>query len=330
MINTKLIYKNRRLNLFKDKITTKKNEILIEVKSCGICGSDLKLLDFGNSRVKSGTVIGHEISGKIIEHNKKVSNKNVILGADIPVDFKKDFALGHEIDGGFQKFLSIEKKYFNKVPNFITKKKIDYNLASLSEPLACCLNGFERMSFRADKNVIIFGAGPIGYLIAKLSIYYGSKKVFLVDGNKKRLNLGFKNKKLIKLNLNNFKKQLNKNLGKKEQIDYGFVACNSPKAQQEILDLIRDGGTVNFFSGLKNKKKKVKVNLDTNIIHYKQLKIVGSHGCTKKNLISAAKLIVNKKIDLSKIITDKYSIKNYAAAFKKFKSGNSLKVIINP
>ena len=330
MINTKLIYKNKKLNLFKDKITKKKNEILIEVKSCGICGSDLKLLDFGSSRVKNGTVIGHEISGKIIDYNNKVSNKNVILGADIPVDFKKDFALGHEIDGGFQKFLSIEKKYFDKVPNFITKKKIDYNLASLSEPLACCLNGFERMSFKPDKNVIIFGAGPIGYLIAKLSIYYGSKKVFLVDGNKKRLNLGFKNKKLIKLNLNNFKKKIYKNLAKKEQIDYGFVACNSPKAQQEILDLIREGGTVNFFSGLKNKKKKVKVNLDTNIIHYKQLKIVGSHGCTKKNLISAAKLIVNKKIDLSKIITDKYNIKNYAAAFKKFKSGNSLKVIINP
>ena len=70
--------------------------------------------------------------------------------------------------------------------------------------------------------------------------------------------------------------------------------------------------------------------MDTNIIHYKQLKIVGSHGSTKKNLITAAKLIVNKKINLSKIITNKYSIKNHAAAFKKSRSGDSLKVIINP
>ncbi len=330
MINTKLIYKNKKLNLTKEKKLTKKSEILIEVKSCGICGSDLKILDFGSSRVKNGTVLGHEISGKIIKNNKKNSKKNVILGADIPIKFKKDFALGHEIDGGFQKYLSIEKKYFKKVPNFITKKKIDYDLASLSEPLACCLNGFERMSFRANKNVVIFGAGPIGYLIAILSIYYGSNKVFLIDGNQRRLDLGFKNKKLFKLNLKNFSKNINNNLSKKEQIDYGFVACNSPKAQQEILNLIKEKGTINFFSGLKNNKKKVKVNLDTNIIHYKQLKIVGSHGSTKKNLITAAKLIVNKKINLSKIITNKYSIKNHAAAFKKSRSGDSLKVIINP
>ena len=70
MINTKLIYKNKKLNLSKEKKINKKSEILIEVKSCGICGSDLKILDFGSSRVKSGTVLGHEISGKIIINNK--------------------------------------------------------------------------------------------------------------------------------------------------------------------------------------------------------------------------------------------------------------------
>ena len=331
MHNTQLVLNNKKLRLAKSKLNLEKNDILIEVKSCGICGSDLKILEHGSSRVKNGTIMGHEVSGKIINLKKNNSQKNIILGADIPMINEENFAIGHEIDGGFQKFLKIKKKFFNKIPNYITKKKINYDLASLSEPVACCLNGFERMSFQKNKNVVIFGAGPIGYIIAALSLYFRSKKVFIIDSNQKRLNLGIINKKLFKLSLKNYKKKILKILNKtKEQIDYGFVACNSAKAQNEILKLVKEKGTVNYFSGLKNKKKKVNVNLNTNLIHYKQLNLVGSHGSTKKNLLKAAKLIVGKKINLSKIITNKYNIKNHTSAFKKFKSGSSLKVIINP
>ena len=74
MNNFALKYKKKNgLELEQEKIDqTNKNEILIKIHSCGICGSDLKILKKGSSRVKKNTVLGHEMSGEIasVESNK--------------------------------------------------------------------------------------------------------------------------------------------------------------------------------------------------------------------------------------------------------------------
>ena len=70
------------------------DQILIEVQSCGICGSDIKILNHGNPRVSPGRIMGHEISGKVIDVgyrlNKFKIGDKVSIGADIP--FKDDLA----------------------------------------------------------------------------------------------------------------------------------------------------------------------------------------------------------------------------------------------
>jgi len=72
----------------------------------------------------------NEISGKIVKvpKNEKYfkKNSNIVLGADIEDHTKEDFALGHEVDGGFQKFLAIKSNILKKFPHFFTKKKINY------------------------------------------------------------------------------------------------------------------------------------------------------------------------------------------------------------
>ena len=72
------------------------------------------------------------------------------------------------------------------------------------------------------------------------------------------------------------------------------------------------------------------VKINTNLIHYKQLKIVGSHGSEKKHIIKAAKLIIKKKIILDDIITHIYSLKKIKQAFNIMKTGKSIKIIIKP
>jgi len=330
MNNIRILYTKGNLKLEKGIINLNSSKVLIKVKSCGICGSDLKIIKYGSPRVKDNTVLGHELSGTLLNPISLKPIHNIILGADIPNKIDKDLAIGHEINGGFQKYLILSKKIFAKIPKFITSKKINFDHAALCEPIACCLNGFKQMSFKKNKNVIIFGAGPIGFILAKLAIYFKSKNVFIIDTNSSRLKFEINYKNLFKLSYKGYQKQIFKILKKKEQIDYGFVACNSSDAQNEILSTVKKGGTINYFAGLRKEKKKIKVNLDTNLIHYKQLKVVGSHGSTKKNIIDAAKLIVNKKINFSKIITNKYKIQDFKKAIKKFESGKSLKVIIKP
>ena len=330
MLNHKIILKNRKLKLVEAQTKIKSNQVAINVKSCGICGSDLKILKYGSKRVKNNVVLGHEVSGQILDFKKNsVIKKNIILGADIPSKKYKDYAIGHEIDGGFQKFLLLDKKSL-KIPHVTTNKKINYDIASLTEPLACCINGIEKVKFKKSTNTIIYGAGPIGYLLSTLLIYYGAKKVFLVDSNSLRLKIGPKYRNLYKLNIKNYEKEIKKILKNKEKINYGFVACNSPEAQQSVLKIVDNGGVVNYFSGIKQGKSKINVSIDTNLIHYKELSLVGSHGSKKEHIIKAAHLIINKKLKLKKIITNVYDIKKYDLAFKKSENANCLKVVINP
>ncbi len=324
--------KPRKLVFSNSKINLKKDDILIEVKSCGICGSDLKIYNGKNKRVKKNRVIGHEISGRIIETAKNQNyfkrNRNIVLGADIENKNNKDLALGHEIDGGFQKYLKINYKLLQKTPHFITKKKIDYNVASLAEPLACCLNGFEQINFKPNFDVIIFGAGSIGQIIAKLCVYFKCRRVFLTDKNKFKMKNGFKNKKIIKLNFNKLKNRINK---KENKVKYIFVACSSSSAQKQAIDIAKNNTNINFFAGLKKiSGKDPSLRINTNKIHYKQLKIVGSHGSKFKHLKMAGDLLINKKIKLGDIISHVFNLRDYRKAFQKLISGNSLKIIIKP
>ena len=56
------------------------NEALLKVESCGICGSDIKILNHGNKRVKRGQIIGHEISGTIIKINGNLNDFKILVG----------------------------------------------------------------------------------------------------------------------------------------------------------------------------------------------------------------------------------------------------------
>ena len=336
MNNFALQYKKKNtLKFEQQKIgQISKNEVLIKIHSCGICGSDLKILKKGSNRVKKNTVLGHEMSGEIIfaEPGKYFRRgQKIVLGADIPHKLNKDFAFGHEINGGFQKYLRVKSKLLRKAPHYLTKSKINYDTACLAEPLACCLNGLEKINFIPHKNVVIFGAGSIGNLIAKLCLYYKSNKIFLIDKNNFKLSNGVKAKNIFKLNFSNYKKKISYILKKEENIDYCFVACDSADAQNEAINVISKNGSINFFSGLEKKNQKdpfVKIN--TNLIHYKQLKIVGSHGSQKKHVVKAAKLIINGKIVLNDIITHIYSLKKIKKAFNIMKTGKNIKIIIKP
>ena len=321
--------KPKKLIAKKSNLAFKNKDVVIEVKSCGMCGTDLKIFKNGSKRVKKNRVMGHEIAGKIViaPKNQKYFNKNynIVLGADIETEQNKDFALGHEIDGGSQKYLKINSDLLKKIPHFLTRKKINYDVASLTEPLACCLNGLQAINFKKNKNILIFGAGSIGQLISKLCIFYKSKKVFLVDKKTLKLKNSFRHKKLIKLGISKFRNKI------KDKIDYIFVACSSPEAQKNAVEYSDYGTTINFFAGLpKNNGLDPLSKINTNAIHYKQLRIVGSHGSKKEHVEKAAKLIINKKLNLKKLISKIYKIKDYNIAFKKLATGKLTKIVIKP
>lgn len=92
MNNNFLAYDCNDLKFYTKRLVEKKNHTLIKIKSCGICGSDIKIIQGKNKRVKKGRIIGHEISGQICTFYSgkiKTTNRKIFLGADIPNKKKK-------------------------------------------------------------------------------------------------------------------------------------------------------------------------------------------------------------------------------------------------
>lgn len=320
------------------------NEALLRVESCGICGSDIKILKHGNHRIKRGQIIGHEISGKIVKTNKVKEfsvGDRVSIGADIPCKkcdnclnnksdhCTKNLAIGHEFEGGFSQFMVLNSHLLRFGP--IKKiEKLDYDLACMAEPLACCINGFEKVSFRTYEKVLIMGCGPIGLMLAFLAKKRGIKTILMSDISSKRLMMLKKfdfitaavNSKQI--NLTEWIKKRTKNTG----IDLIFTANNNIDSHKEAIKILEPNTVVNFFGGLPARSPNI--SIDTNEVHYKEAVLTGSHGSSPLQHSKAVDIIKENKGFFKKLITKKTTITNYNEAFKLASSPNNLKVIINP
>ena len=309
----------------------------------------MKIFFNGNNRVKSGQIIGHEISGSIMKMGKKVKNfklgQRLAVGADVGCgrgncEYCKNgsvntcdlnLAIGHQFEGGFNQYMKINEKTLFNGPLTKIPKHISFDEAALSEPLACCINGYEKSNVKKKKTILIIGAGPIGYLLCALGRLYESKLIILADYSLSRLkfaNKNLKNISIIDLNKKNLVREVQR-LTKYKLCNYIFTACNSIDAQQQSINLVSKGGVINFFGGLSKNNKK-KLELDSNLIHYKEASITGSHGSTPAQHRYAVKLISRKLINVKPLITDLFSIKDIHLAYNKAISGEGMKVVIKP
>ena len=311
----------------------KKNEALLRVESCGICGSDLKIKKFGNKRVKKGQIIGHEISGQIVEVKGYTYgfnlNDKIALGADIPYESKKDYAIGHELEGGFSQFMVINEDTlkFGPIKKF---KNIDYDIASLAEPLACCINGFEKVSFKRYESILIMGSGPIGVMLSFLAYDLGIKTILMTDISDKRLE-NLNNFSFITNCVNTKKVDLKNWIGKNTDnkgVDLIFTANNNISSHIDALELVRAKTVINFFGGLPSNSDNVEIN--TNQLHYEEAVLTGSHGSTPKQHSHALDLIKNNQSFFKKIISKTFSINDFEEAYRTANDSKVLKIIIKP
>ena len=320
----------KKIELIKNKVSNFENVyLIIKVNSCMICGSDIRIFKEGSSRIKVPRIIGHETSGTVVlsKINKFKVGDKVSLGADI--EKETNFAFGYEIDGGFSQYIFLNKKIAKKAPISKFRKNISFDEAALAEPLACCINGIEKVSLQPKKVVTIFGAGPIGLMIALLAQNLNSKKIFIVDVNSKRLQQA---KKILKCNVIQFnKKKFVKEFYKKNNnmgSDYIFTANPSIETHKLALDIANKGCVINLFGGVS--KKASKINIDSNFIHYNEINLMGSHGSSHLQHKKALSMIDNKMINLKPLISHKIKLKNLIKGYNILLRGEGIKVAIKP
>ena len=181
-------------------------EVLLKIKACGICGSDVpRVLTKGTYHFP--TVAGHEFAGQIVALgegvDKKLLNKRAAVFPLLPcfkceMCGKQQYAscanynyFGSRCDGGFAEYLAAP--VWNVM---VAGDNTDYEELAMTEPCAVALHALRNGGLKAGDTVAIFGSGPIGIMTAQLVEIYGGAPVLIdIDEAKAEFarNLGFKN-----------------------------------------------------------------------------------------------------------------------------------------
>jgi L-iditol 2-dehydrogenase len=322
------------------------NGILVRVKACAVCGSDIRIFHSGNSRVEYPAVIGHEISGEVVEAGKNVSKfkkgDRVAIGADVPCgecafceagignNCQINYAIGYQFQGGFAEYIPLNRITVNYGPVHVIPDNMTWEEGALAEPLGCVLNALELSPVKINDNVVVIGAGPIGCMIVEVAKKMGAAKVILVQRSRKRLETAMKTVHADVFVCSSEEDAVKRVLEETGGLgaDVIFTANPSPEAQQDAIKMAKNRAFVNFFGGLP--KDKSCVTLDTNLIHYKELHITGAHGAMPIHHLKAIQMIASGTIDVKPFISDSFPLDEINEAFRAAESHKGMRMIVKP
>lgn len=318
------------------------DEALLKVRAASICGTDVRMYRNGYKNVSEDNplVLGHEFAGDIVKVGKNVTSltvgqkvavaPNIGCGTcDLCVSGQTHLcntydAFGISMDGGFAEYVKIPENAIRQGNIAPLNEDISYAEAALVEPLSCVYNGQELVGVRPGDDVLIIGMGPIGIMHIMVAKLFGAGKIFVNDLSKERVD---KAKELFQdvYPIYGDVKEAFASYGQ-PGVDLCIIAAPAAEAQAESLNYMNMNGRLLFFGGLPDHKKIVPI--DTNILHYKQLRI---QGCTKQSVYSyrlCAKLVNDKRIPLAKIMSDSYSIEDFQLAMDNAVAAKGLKHMI--
>ncbi len=318
---------------------------MLKVKAAAICGTDLKIFRFGHKRVKFPWIIGHEISGVVEEiddpsgyykvGDRVVLNPTVYCGkcyyckrGMYNICLNPD-SYGYERPGGFSEYMIINEDTIFYRELYHIPNDLSFELAAIVEPFACVINGHKDVKIDPESTVLIIGGGTIGIMHAIYSKERGAKNVFIYDINRVRTEkaLSFPQIDGAFSSLSTLKDTLQEKTGGIGP-DVIIVAAPSPDAQNLALEMVRKRGYVVFFAGIPYGEESISV--DTNLIHYKELKVFGSSNSTGLEMETSLSFIHKHKELFSSFITFRFPLLGAYDAFSSAFLPTSYKVIINP
>ena len=320
---------------------TKSDQVLVEVKACGICGTDLKIVEGGHP-ANDNTILGHEFAGMIREVGESV--QDLKIGDKVVADPNEKcgycincrrglsslceyMALGTTFgifqNGGFAKYCVLPRSALFKLP-----ENIDLTAAALVEPLSCAVHCHNLADVKESDNVVIIGAGPMGLLIESVIRMHPIKRLICIEieewRGQKALELGADF--FINPEAQDVKSEIMR-MTNDEGADVIIDAVGISQTFEMATKIWAPGARLICFGQDYNAEAKIKPN---DIVRY-QRKIIGSYIGYPEDFLDAIELIANKVIDVDKLITNKIPLGEIVkTGFNIMKDRKCVKIIALP
>nr|WP_255525989.1 zinc-binding dehydrogenase [Frigoribacterium sp. CG_9.8] len=202
--------------------------------------------------------------------------------------------------------------------------------ASLAEPLACVLNGQELARVGDGDVVVVVGSGPIGCLHVRLARARGAAMIILVDLNAERLkkaaDLVLPDLAIASETSDPVAAVLEATGGR--GADVVITAAASGAAQEQGLLMLARRGRLSLFGGLP--KDHPTITVDSNLVHYRELTIVGVNGSSPVQNKMALELIASGAVPVGDLITHRLPLDDVLEAIEIVARGDGIKVTIEP
>ncbi|WP_282092446.1 L-threonine 3-dehydrogenase [Epibacterium ulvae] len=315
------------------------DEVLIKIKKTGICGTDIHIWnwdDWAAATVPHPMITGHEFAGEIVEIGRDVTGLAVGQrcsgeGHLIETDSRQSRAgkfhldpgtrgIGVDEQGAFAQYLKLPA--FNVIP---LPDDIPDDIGAILDPLGNAVH--TALSFDLlGEDVLITGAGPIGIMAAAVARHAGARNVVITDVNPDRLFLAEHVVPSVRP-VNVSREDLNDvvhELGLRQGFDVGLEMSGSQAAMDQMVEALVMGGKIALL-GIPPGKSPV----DWSRIVFKAITIKGVYGREMFETWYKMIAMLQNGLDVSRVITHRLAIDDFAQGFEVMKSGQSGKVVID-
>lgn len=326
-----------------DKPVCSKNEVLVRIKACSICGSDVHGMDGSTGRRIPPVIMGHEAAGVIEETGENV--KNFKIGDRVTFDSTvycgKCFyckrgeinlcdnrkVLGvscgdYRLNGAFAEYVSVPEHILYPLPD-----RVSFEQAAMVEPLSVAFHALRRSPVLLNDVVVVVGAGMIGLLIIQLLRCAGCSKIIAIDLAQEKLDMAkrFGADFCIKGDMVDVSTEVNKITGNRGA-DVAFEVVGIAPTVKTAISVLRKGGSLTLVGNLSPS-----VELPLQSVVTRQLSLFGT--CASAGEYShCLEMIASGKVDVDSFISAKVPLTEGAAWFKRLQAREPglIKVVLCP
>lgn len=337
-----MYYKNDDVRLEEmEKPALEAGEILVKVKSSGICGSDV--MEWYRIK-KAPIVLGHELSGDIAEVGEGVEDfavgDRVVFTHHVPCNncrycLEDKPAMCETLrstkfyPGGFSEYvrvpaINIEKGGVLKMPD-----SVSYEDGTFVEPVGCAVRGHRKANVSPGSSVLVLGSGLSGLIHIQLAKAFGAGRIVATDVNEYRMNFALEmgaDFSFNALDANLMDDLLAANDGR--GYDFVIICTAVPAAFKQAMKAVDKGGTVLVYA---INTPGTEIPFDVYDFYNRGITLISTYAASPRDLAEALRLIQHGRVETQKLITHRLPLKDTVDGFQLMVSGGeSMKVIIDP
>ncbi len=326
--------------------------VLLRVTACGICGTDVRTFYNGDRRVTAPWVLGHEISGELIEigaaAGEEVAQSGLSIGDRVHCISTlwcgrcrlcrsgnehlcvNGELMGFDHQGAYAETVAIPQialKNLFRIPDGLSDAH-----ATFADPLSDAICGHKDIAVSLDDTVVVIGAGPVGTAHALIARLEGAGRVLMLETAAPRLELArdiLGDERMSYVDTSSADdikavRDATDGIG----ADVVIVACSSDVAQERAMEMAAPRGRVLFFGGLP--KGTTHMRFPSNILHYQEVQVHGSYASRHRDQVQALDMLANDLGGIRRVVSDVVDLDAAPDAFPRIRSGEVLKVVVSP